>query len=816
MKTIGNRYVVVDLEATSTGSKAKIIQVGIVVIEDGKIVDHYTTDVNPHEPLDAHIKELTGLTDQRLAQAPDFSQVARKIFDLVENGIFVAHNVQFDANLLAENLFFEGYELRNPRVDTVELAQVFFPELEKYSLPILCRELGISLKHAHTALSDAQATAELLLFLRKKMAQLPKGLLERLLEMADALLYESYLVIEEIYRSQSILSSPDLVQVQGLYFKKTTAPLKPRKLSQDFSKNISLLNLEVREEQESFAKEVGLLLKDETVSLIQAPTGIGKTYGYLLPALSQVENRQIVLSVPTKILQNQTMEEEGKRLKEVFHTDIHSLKGPQNYLKLDAFYRSLQENDENRLFRRFKMQLLVWLTETETGDLDEIGQLYRYQHFLTDLRHDGNLSSKSLFVTEDFWKRSQERAKSCKLLVTNHAYLVTRLEDNPEFVSDRLLIIDEVQKVLLALENLLQETYDIQSIIALVDKALVEEQNRIQQRILESIRFEFIYLIEQFQSGKSKKSILDSFANLRQYFSELEVEGFEELVRYFTVEGDYWLEATETSQKKIQISSTKSGRIFLSSLVPDSCQVLGVSATLEISQRVSLADLLGYPEAKFVKVEAGKKQDQEVVLIKDFPLVTETSLEVYAKEVADLLMKVQAFQQPILVLFTAKDMLLAVSNLLPVSHLAQYKNGDVHQLKKRFEKGEQQILLGTASFWEGVDFSSHPFVIQVVPRLPFQNPQEPLTKKINQELNQEGKNAFYDYQLPMAIIRLKQALGRSMRREHQRSLTLILDKRIVGKRYGKQIVTSLAKEASVTTIAQSEVNEAIDRFLNEL
>ena len=53
------------------------------------------------------------------------------------------------------------------------------------------------------------------------------------------------------------------------------------------------------------------------------------------------------------------MEEEGKRLKEVFHIDIHSLKGPHNYLKLDAFYRSLQENDENRLFRRFKMQLLI-------------------------------------------------------------------------------------------------------------------------------------------------------------------------------------------------------------------------------------------------------------------------------------------------------------------------------------------------------------------------------------------------------------------------------------------------------------------------
>ena len=79
---------VVDLEATSTGSKAKIIQVGIVVIEDGEIIDQYATDVNPHEHLDSHIKELTGLTDKRLAKAPEFSQVAEKIFELVKDGYF--------------------------------------------------------------------------------------------------------------------------------------------------------------------------------------------------------------------------------------------------------------------------------------------------------------------------------------------------------------------------------------------------------------------------------------------------------------------------------------------------------------------------------------------------------------------------------------------------------------------------------------------------------------------------------------------------------------------------------------------------------
>ena len=219
MNSRTDRYVVVDLEATSTGSKAKIIQVGIVVIENGEIVDQYGTDVNPHEPLDSHIKELTGLTDQRLAVAPEFSQVAGRIFELVKNGVFVAHNVQFDANLLAEYLFFEGYELRTPRVDTVELAQVLYPQFEKYNLGILCQELGIKLDHAHTALSDAQATAELLLFMRQKLFQLPKGLLETLLNLADNLLYETYLVIEEVYQRQSLLSSHDLMEFHGLYLR---------------------------------------------------------------------------------------------------------------------------------------------------------------------------------------------------------------------------------------------------------------------------------------------------------------------------------------------------------------------------------------------------------------------------------------------------------------------------------------------------------------------------------------------------------------------------------------------------------------------
>ena len=810
-----NRYVVVDLEATSTGSKAKIIQVGIVVIEDGEIIDQYATDVNPHEHLDSHIKELTGLTDKRLAKAPEFSQVAGKIFELVKDGIFVAHNVQFDANLLAEFLFFEGYELRTPRIDTVELAQVFYPRLEKYNLGILCQELGIPLEQAHSALSDAQATAELFLCMRQKMFGLPKGLLERLLSLSDSLLYESYIVIEEVYQKQSLHMKHDLIEVQGLFLKKEKSLLSPRKLSKDFQTNIALLDLEDRLPQASFAQKVLDFLQDKQIAFVQAQTGIGKTYGYLLPALSLENEKGILLSVPTKILQNQIIQEEARRLEEVFHLSIHSLKGPQNYLKLDALHLALQEEETNRLYTRFKMQLLVWLTETDTGDLDEIGQIYRYQQFLPNLVHDGKLSKDSLFWLEDFWKRSQKKARNCQLLVTNHAYLVTRLEDDPSLLEGRLLILDEAQKILLTLENLSQKSFLLNDLVDQLDHIMAQESGMLQRRLMESIRFELCHLMDQFLSGKRRMCPSTTMIQLRQDFSELDMPILHKYQKFFCSDGEFWLSASEFSSKKVLISSSRHQRLLFSEIFPDSCQLLGISATLEISSRVSLPELLGFPDAAFDRLDEQFQENQEILVVKDFPLVTEISQEDYAQALVNLIEEVSSLKEPILVLFTSRELLLKVSDYLSIPHLAQYKHGEPAQLKKRFEKGERELLLGAGSFWEGVDFSAHPRVIEVVTRLPFQNPEDPFTKKMNQELRLEGKNPFYDYQLPMAIIRLKQALGRTMRHSNQSSIVLILDSRMLTKRYGKQIARSLSQNCRLEETNQDQVISKIAKFFKK-
>ncbi len=110
---------------------------------------------------------------------------------------------------MAEFLLFEGYELYTPRIDTVELAQVFYPQLQKYNL-VFCQELGFHLEQAHTAYLDAQGTAELFLCMRQRCFQLPKGLLERLLSLSDSLLYESYMEIEEVYQKTVLLVEHDL------------------------------------------------------------------------------------------------------------------------------------------------------------------------------------------------------------------------------------------------------------------------------------------------------------------------------------------------------------------------------------------------------------------------------------------------------------------------------------------------------------------------------------------------------------------------------------------------------------------------------
>lgn len=819
-KNSGHRYAIVDLEATGTGSDAKIIQVGIVIVQDGQILKTYEQDVNPHEDLTPQIQLLTGISNKRLRKAPDFSQVAEEIYHLIEDAVFVAHNVKFDGNLLAENLFFEGFDLHTPRVDTVELAQLFFPTLEKYSLGNLAEDLGLDLKQAHTAISDAMATAQLLFKIQEKIACLPKQMVGHILEFADHLIFESRLVIDEIYATMSDYSGEDCQEVQGLMLRKEIQRKEMRPLSQDFSENLAQLDLEERKPQKMFANLVKERLYDEKqVHFIQAQSGIGKTYGYLVPLLSE-STQPLLVSVPTLILQQQIMEKEGKKLAENFHLSIQSIKSSRHFIKLETFWQTLQREDGNRLLNRHKMQILVWLCETQTGDMDELKFKQRYQPYFDELQHDGSITPDSLFSEWDFWRRLHSKAQASRVVLTNHAYLLHHLKDQNYLVDQRILVIDEAQKLLLTAESLASQSLAIQPLLQNLQSRKDRADNLLEQRLFESSFFELQQLISNYQHLGVRELSAQDLDQLKQNLQEVDnLDGsLQELSWFLGFYDHFWLEEEVIDgESGYHLRASQMDLLDLASLLPRT-KTFCISATLEISKRVHLADLLGFTEVTMDELPSQKSDQQEIFLLSDLPDLVEMNLTDQAQWIALSLQEWSMLGKPILVLFTSRALLVAVSTILDeedVEHLAQYRDGDEMVIKKRFERGESLILLGTGAFWEGVDFASQNQMIQVIPRLPFDNPRDPLVHKINHHLRGEGKQPFYDFNLPVMLLKLKQAIGRTRRTDHQVSAVIIMDKRSQTKRYSHQIKGFLKDEYYLTMTSSQDLLEKVKEFFGK-
>ncbi|HEM2721693.1 TPA: bifunctional DnaQ family exonuclease/ATP-dependent helicase [Streptococcus suis] len=810
-----NRYAVVDLEATGTGTDAKIIQIGIVLVENGEIIDSYATDINPYELLDDHIKNLTGITDQQLSQAPDFGQVASTIYDMIGDAIFVAHNVKFDANLLAEALFFEGYELLTPRVDTVELSQLFFPTFEKYSLGNLAEHLELGLDQAHTAISDAMATARLLIKIQEKIKSLPRSIVEKILDLADNLLFESRMVIDEMVPVLSENLSYDLESIHDLVLKKPEEIKSAYRLSEDFSTNIALLGLHERKKQTAFAQVVEKRLADEEkVHFIQAQAGLGKTYGYLLPLLAKSDH-PLLVTVPTKLLQEQIMEKEGSKLKEIFRIPIVSLKSPKHFIKLDSYWRTLQRQDDNRLVNQFKMQVLVWLTETHTGDLDELKQKQRYQAYFDEIAHDGKLETESLFWGWDFWQRLNQQALSSRLLITNHAYFLSHLKDQDPLMDKRLVVIDEAQKFLLAAENLATASQDLTSMLQVLQSKKDRATTILDQRLYESCQFELNHFLSRFRQHGQREVQKVELHQLGQNLVELgdvDLHDLHQLIDYYDT---FWLEEKNLEEKRLAyLRGSKDSLLNATSYLPDT-KIFCISATLTISKKVSLADLLGFEQVTLDLIPTQTVTNQQLLFPTHLPDILAWTKEEHAAYLATTLREIAELGRPILVLFTSISLLLQVSDLLEdnnIPHLAQHKHGQEMTLKRKFERGECQILLGTGVFWEGVDFASQDQLIQVITRLPFDNPKDRFVQKINHHLREEGKNPFYDYSLPMMMIKLKQAIGRTNRHDKQDSLVLVLDPRVHTKRYGRQILSFFEKDYSMLSVDVKEIEGAIQDF----
>ena len=161
-QSLDDTYIVFDIETTGFSSiRDSIIEIGAVKVQDGRIVDRFSTFVNPKRPIPFEITNLTSITDEMVMDSPGIETILPQFLEFVGDGVLVAHNAGFDVGFIEQNCRNLGLDDHFIYVDTVALARVLLPTLSKYKLNIVAKALNISLENHHRAVDDAGATAEI-------------------------------------------------------------------------------------------------------------------------------------------------------------------------------------------------------------------------------------------------------------------------------------------------------------------------------------------------------------------------------------------------------------------------------------------------------------------------------------------------------------------------------------------------------------------------------------------------------------------------------------------------------------------------------
>ncbi|MQB89822.1 ATP-dependent DNA helicase [Lactobacillus reuteri] len=477
-------YSVVDLETTGTNVNHgdRIIQIGCVLVQDGEIMNHFETKINPREKIPRSIVQLTGIEDKDVRKAPLFEDIAGTIYSLLAETTFVAHNVNFDFPFLNAELERAGYpSLSIPAIDTVTLSQILLPTAKSFRLRDLTSSLHIEHDHPHSAVSDAEATADLLNDLLKRVQELPTLTLEKITQLKlnlpqqTAGVFDAELqrrrkspqpLSEELYVSHGIVlhkSRPITANGQREKHKYPSTKKAKEKLYGD--------TLRLRPVQ---AKMMNSIYNNYTHAepqnmIVEAGTGVGKTLGYLFP-LSYVAylDKKIIVSTATNILQQQIIDTSIAQLNKVLPFKMNSviIKGNAHYIDIARFVHSLSVIEDSKLVQLLKAKILVWLLSTQSGDLDELNLNSQQSPYFTEIRHQGirSLNPANAFYHDDFLVRREKRLHQADIIITNHAYLVAHAQELGDGTRRPYLVIDEAQHLSESILKRSRRTFNFQKL----------------------------------------------------------------------------------------------------------------------------------------------------------------------------------------------------------------------------------------------------------------------------------------------------------------------------------------------------------------
>ena len=163
-QSLDETYVVFDIETTGFSPvNNRIIEIGAVKVQGGKIIDRYSTFVNPKVPIPFEIEKLTSISDAMVIDAPEIEEVLPAFLDFCDGAVLVAHNASFDMSFIIENSKRQGFSTDYTYVDTMVISRVLLPSQNKHTLDALCKVFNVSLENHHRAVDDAEATAHIFL-----------------------------------------------------------------------------------------------------------------------------------------------------------------------------------------------------------------------------------------------------------------------------------------------------------------------------------------------------------------------------------------------------------------------------------------------------------------------------------------------------------------------------------------------------------------------------------------------------------------------------------------------------------------------------